>query len=326
MRGPRIALAAGLLVAALPAMAQATAPLPAFTFAASPLIVSVGDVTDYTFTFTKVGPVGSQSIRCAEVLFPDELWISGVGTPTVSNNGSWSAAQQGQWIIAKVNGGGGSVHTGESVTFTVTALAASAGAFDFYNHVHSASECDDTNNYGTPAVLTVVPGIVPTPSPTATPRPSPTATPTATPKPTVVPTPGTPRPTPTATPGAATPTSTPTPTATPHASARPAPPSPAPRASSPPQVIQVAPLTDGGGSGGQADNVGVGVDVLTMVASPFDWILPGAPVALPGLLVILFVVLQAVGALAWIPAVRRLDEEDDDPRRRRRARPVSRGA
>ncbi len=80
----------------------------------------------------------------------------------------------------------------------------------------------------------------------------------------------------------------------------------------------------GGGDDGQTDSVGVGVDVLTLVGNPFDWIVPGAPVALPGLLVIVFVALQAVGALAWIPAVRRMGDEDDRGRRRRR--PVSRGA
>jgi hypothetical protein len=32
-------------------------------------------------------------------------------------------------------------------------------------------------------------------------------------------------------------------------------------------------------------------------------------VAVPGLLVILWVVLQAMGALAWIPAVRRMADE-----------------
>ena len=85
----------------------------------------------------------------------------------------------------------------------------------------------------------------------------------------------------------------------------------------------MAPL--GGGDGGPTSNLGVGIDLLTLLDSPFDWFVPAAPVALPGLLVILFVVLQAVGALAWIPAVRRMGEDDDD-RRRRGRRPVSRGA
>jgi hypothetical protein len=41
------------------------------------------------------------------------------------------------------------------------------------------------------------------------------------------------------------------------------------------------------------------------------WIVPAASLAVPGLLLLLFVALQAVGALAWVPAVRRLRGEDD---------------
>jgi hypothetical protein len=78
--------------------------------------------------------------------------------------------------------------------------------------------------------------------------------------------------------------------------------------------VRVAPL--GGGSGGAPDNLGVGVDVLGLLNSPFEWFVPGAAVGVPGLLVILFVGLQAVGALAWIPAVRRMGDDDDDRRRR----------
>jgi hypothetical protein len=43
------------------------------------------------------------------------------------------------------------------------------------------------------------------------------------------------------------------------------------------------------------------------VLNGFDtWSVPAAVVGVPGLLVVLWVALQTVGALAWIPAVRRL--------------------
>ena len=83
----------------------------------------------------------------------------------------------------------------------------------------------------------------------------------------------------------------------------------------------MAPLD--GSADGSADDLGYGVDVLAMLDSPFVWFVPGAAVGAPGLLVILFVGLQAVGALAWIPAVRRMGGEDTS---RRRGRGVSRGA
>jgi hypothetical protein len=60
--------------------------------------------------------------------------------------------------------------------------------------------------------------------------------------------------------------------------------------------------------------------MLALLDSPFEWFVPGAAVGVPGLLVILFVGLQAVGAVAWIPAVRRMG--DDDDRRRHRRRPA----
>jgi hypothetical protein len=48
----------------------------------------------------------------------------------------------------------------------------------------------------------------------------------------------------------------------------------------------------------------------------YGWFVPAAPVAVPGLLVILWVVLQGIGALAWIPSVRRMaDEAGAQPRR-----------
>ena len=51
------------------------------------------------------------------------------------------------------------------------------------------------------------------------------------------------------------------------------------------------------------------------------WAIPGMIVGVPGLLVILFVLLQAAGALAWIPAIRRLRGEEEEGGMRLHARP-----
>jgi hypothetical protein len=310
----QIAMAVGLLAASLPAIAQAQV----YTFVATPVTVAQGDVTDFTFTFTNLD---TQGIRCTEVLFPDEFWISGLGTPVPSSpTATWSSSLNGQWVLVHANGGGDRLRTGESVTFTVTALATTQGAYIFDYHVHTRSDCTGTNLLGTATVpLTVMPGatVAPSPTPTATPK----ATPTATPKLTDTPSP-TPTQAPVATPDRSTPTPTATETPTPEASASvrasAVAPVPSPRPSSGPPPIRVAPL--GGGDGGVTDNMGVGVDVLGMLDSPIEWLVPGAFVGGPGLLVILFVVLQAVGALAWIPAVRRIGDDDDRrPQRGRRA-------
>jgi hypothetical protein len=52
------------------------------------------------------------------------------------------------------------------------------------------------------------------------------------------------------------------------------------------------------------------VELVGFLEAGYVWFVPAASVALPGLLVILFVALQAIGALAWIPWVRRMGEED----------------
>jgi hypothetical protein len=46
------------------------------------------------------------------------------------------------------------------------------------------------------------------------------------------------------------------------------------------------------------------------------WSVPAAVVSVPGVLVVLWVALQATGVLAWIPAVRRLRGDDRDERKR----------
>lgn len=66
------------------------------------------------------------------------------------------------------------------------------------------------------------------------------------------------------------------------------------------------------------NEIDVGLEVLGLIGDFQVWFVPAAVVGVPGLLVILWVALQAIGALAWIPAVRRLSEEEDPRLARRR--------
>ena len=50
------------------------------------------------------------------------------------------------------------------------------------------------------------------------------------------------------------------------------------------------------------------------------WAVPAATIAGPGLLVLLWIALQSIGAAVWLPAARRLRSGSDAARRRRRAR------
>jgi hypothetical protein len=54
----------------------------------------------------------------------------------------------------------------------------------------------------------------------------------------------------------------------------------------------------------------VGVDLIGGIEV---WTVPAATLALPGLLLLIWVALQTLGALAWIPAVRRMRDAEDAP-------------
>jgi predicted membrane-bound dolichyl-phosphate-mannose-protein mannosyltransferase len=75
----------------------------------------------------------------------------------------------------------------------------------------------------------------------------------------------------------------------------------------------MAPLEDG-----QTSPIGLGTEVFALLEGPLVWFVPGAVVGGPGLLIVLFLALQAGGALAWIPAVRKMSGDPIPAQRRRR--------
>ena len=188
---------------------------------------------------------------------------------------------------------------------------------------------------------TPTPTPIPTPAPTAAPTPTPT--PVATPRPTVAPT-ATPTPTPAATPTptpAATAGGVPTPGPSDPPSAAPAtspspeePESPGPSAagaaivptqspsSSPPPTsasnepsapgVGAALLMPGfdGGDGRTSDRGAPAISLAAAFTNPFcqgfAWAVPGVVLSVPGILLVLAVIaVQALGAGAWLPVVRR---------------------
>jgi len=156
---------------------------------------------------------------------------------------------------------------------------------------------------------TAVPTAVPTARPTAAPTPAPTAAPTVRPSAGATAAP-TPRPTPT--PGAVVPGSTPVATPIPSASGSPASPPAASAVASPsplvaPGTISSPPPTDPRraepfdipvGMDGTVTFAGGGIGII----GPF--VVPGFLAAASGFLIILLMLAQALGALAWLPVVR----------------------
>ena len=70
----------------------------------------------------------------------------------------------------------------------------------------------------------------------------------------------------------------------------------------------------------------IDVPILGTLSIPTDWIVPGLVLGVPGMILIIAVIAQALGAVAWLPLVRRsLRRADDDriPRRERRDSLVS---
>ena len=60
----------------------------------------------------------------------------------------------------------------------------------------------------------------------------------------------------------------------------------------------------------QLDLASMGIDLLAGIEI---WSVPAATLGVPGILLLIWVALQAGGALAWVPAVKRLRGDDEAP-------------
>jgi hypothetical protein len=327
-------LTGALTAAAMPAVASA---LLVWTLVASPLTTTAKQSTTFTVTASNLTPLFE--LGCVQVDLQGFV-IESIGTPTASNSKAWVSIQSGGSVIVYSTTGGGRLTTGQWVTFTIRAHAYSAGTFLWTNHAHQQQDCSGTAEIGLPLSVTVLPALVatPTPAPTAAPTPTPAPSlplPSLSPLPSVSLLPSlSPLPSVSLLPSVLPGSSSPTPS--PAASAS----SSADQASPPTGTPGPSSSTGGGGSGATgpgaaggpadgratpalhvergagngADN-GVVVDMPGLLDLNYGWLVPAAPVAVPGLLVILWVFLQAIGALAWIPSVRRMADESAAPRR-----------
>ncbi len=316
------ALVAALLAAAVPAVALGAGWTPAV----SPGTATQGQATTFTVTATNNA---AQPIGCLEVDLPASFVILSLGNPTSNSVGVWDSNRVGNIVVVDVAGGGFNLEIDQWVRFTITASPTAAGSFAWANRAYTSDQatprCKGGNpNPGPPLQITVTPTATPTPAPTSAPTATPTGTTTPTPSPTQV---QNATPTPESTPGAAR-TASPDPQSTSTAGAASSSPqeSESARPSLPPpgesgsggNTLRLA--QSGDSDGGLLQDLGAGLDMLALLDGPLVWVVPGAAVLGPGLLVILFVALQAIGALAWIPAVRHLG--GDDQRRRPTSRPA----
>ncbi len=312
-----------------------------WTLTASPLTVSTGTQTTFSLraSLTLLG-----DIRCVEVAVPDSFTVHGAAVVGSNAGNSWVRDVSGNDVRVRATSGGDRLRSiGHFVDFTITATAWSAGSLTWASHSHADEDCEGSGSLVSvpPIVLVTGPPATPTPAPTVAPTPMPTPVPTPVPTPIATPT-ASPRPPATTAPAAqpsATPRTTPPPSAaeaTPSAVSTDARPSASPTASPPPSVVAAPdPRDDAGpspparGLGGTTGPTGSfdgrlgveppldrgGVDpaavpialgALGLLGSIDIRIVPGLLLGVPGLLVVGFVLLQAIGVLAWIPAIRRL--------------------
>lgn len=304
-------LAPSLAVLVMAASAGPALALLVWTLTVTPGTARAG--TDTTFTLTATNLDALTELGCLEVDLPISFTLLGAGAGVASNGDEWEAVLFPQKVAVHSLSGGGRLELGQSVTFTILARPTTPGTYEWANHAHGDQDCGGAEEIGVALVLVVLPGNQATPSPVPTATPTPAATPTPTipigPLPSVLPT----QPLPTLRPATPTPTARPaspvlSPSPTADASAAPA----IVVAGTPPAGTGGAPvlvLAETEGSGGPVPEVALGLLAIDGISV---WAIPGAIVGGPGLLVILWVMIQSGVALAWIPAVRRMRGNDGE--------------
>ena len=353
MRGaPWTWLARFLLVAALvlgltPSPARAESAL--WTLTTSPLAVTSGVETYFSLIATNADPLAntlsSSEIGCLWVDVPSNFSVAAASVTGSSAGGSWTASRAGNRVTIYATSGGDRLTSLDWVSFTIRATAVTTGSLAWNARAYRQPDCSGSGAGAAvpPVVVVSAPVVTPTPIPT----PAATATPTPTPVVTLPPIAIFPTPTPTPT---RTPTPTPTPADAGSPAPTPAvggptsqasPESAASQESAPPSegegqvegesslpaspgaidgaaaVVGGSDEADGAGGGPRVsfDRAGLGVEfgAIGLLDGTAIWAVPAATIAGPGLLILLFIALQATGAVAWIPAVRRLRGKDEQP-------------
>lgn len=306
MRRWPTALTIGLAAAALPATAWGAF---AWGLSMSPSNAIQGQSTVFSLTVTNQG----SNIECFEIDLPASFAILSLGPPNPSNGRDWDSTRNGNTVRVAAHGGGDELHQGDSVSFTITARPNAGGSYAWTNKVYEKHDCKGKQDAGPALQMAVTPSGPPPPTPVPTPVPTPTFAPAGTPIPTQRPaatSPGASVGPPSASPSAATgePSSSTAPSRSPEEATTLPTSAPGGSGAGGPSTLRIAPLSDA--FDGATDDLGMGLNILAMLDGPFVWFVPGAAVGVPGLLVIVFVSLQAVGAMAWIPAMRRLGGDD----------------
>ena len=354
-RSSAAALLAGLALAIAGHAQTPVAGAVVWSLTPSTAVVTQG--TPQAIRLTATNESLLDEVGCVRLDVSGPFVLNGARIVSTTAEGTWSAGISGQSVFVNADGGVARLQVLQSVTFDVIVTPTGSGLFVWSGTAHRDQSCGGEPLVGvaTVAVTVVAADPTPTPTPTPTPAPTPASTPAPTPAPTASATPrATPSSTPAPTPirgvttespdpeteesddgGATSPGSTPrsSPTSRTAATAAPSAPAsstgvqpavtpPAPTATAPAGAAPV-PQREAAALGvARADPAGsdaaqVTLGPLGVVAGLGVWAIPGAVISGPGLLVIVWVSLQAGAAAAWLPAVRRLRGATDGASRAR---------
>jgi outer membrane biosynthesis protein TonB len=281
------------------------------------------------------GPTAADDLGCMTVTIPPEFQVTSTAIIAAPAGMAWVVTSSGSTtVVAHAVGGGDRLlgASAESVTIGVTVTGTTVGSYAWTGDGDRAHSCQDGPDPAVSLSVAINAPPPPPPTPAPTPAPTPVPTPLPTPVPTPVPTAApTPPPTP---PSGATPTpgprETPAPADSPAPSADPSrepaeTPAPADSPGPSPTAAPSPPRGSGPGTTGPDDPDAPGVrftipafgpsnstaqghlsaDSAVQFSGALDWAVPGLVLSVPGLLLVLTVVAQSFGALAWLPLVRR---------------------
>jgi hypothetical protein len=338
MRRPGALALLGALLVATAAPDPAAAESALWSLTATPSAVATGVATSFSMQATNDDPlaaaISSSEIGCLWVDVPASFSVAGASVTGSSAGDAWSAMVNGNRVRVWTSSGGDRLEAFDWVRFTVVATAWSTGSVAWNARAFRQQDCTGAGSLLTlpPVVLVSGPAVTPSPTPSPTPTPAaPTPTPAGEPPPTPA---ATRSPTgahapPSAAPSEPVPDSTPFPTeaASPGPAASGAdsdagsPRTPVrPAADVPSDASTSGGVGMGGGAGATSRSLaldmarlevgGPGIGVLQGIDV---WIVPAASMAVPGLLILIWIALQALGVLAWLPAVRRLRGDEPEP-------------
>jgi hypothetical protein len=345
--------ASALAVLTAPGVRAASA---LWTLVATPLAVSTGASTVFVLIATNEDPLvpvdSNREIGCVVLDVPANFTVTGAVVIGSNAGNLWHVESLvGNRVTVHTDSGGERLALFDWVRFSVSARATSAGSPIWSARAHRAQDCSGSSALlavppvvvvsGPAATPTPAPAPVPTPQPTPIPNPSPAPSSRPTPIPTSPSTPG-PISDPGPQPAPAAPTAAPGTNESPSPSGRP-PGTPRPGSSTNPSSGSAGPSPSGADSPGAGPSdapatavpasregpvgrpvlgfddpqLDLGVGGVGLLAGLEVWAVPAATIAGPGLLVLLWVALQTVGALVWVPAARRLRGDGRRHSRRR---------